>query len=393
MSNIVIDAQKIEEVLTRGVSEVIDLEHLRSRMLAGEKLRIKLGIDPTSPNIHIGRGVQLLKLRDFQQLGHQVVLIVGDFTGEVGDTSDKESERPILSKETIQENLKTYIEQAGKIIDLSQAETQYNSTWLEKLGFAEISRLADRFSVAEFNARENIKKRLDAGSRVSFRESMYPLMQGYDSVAIKADVELGGTDQRFNLLAGRHIQPLYDQIPQDIVMCNLIMGTDGRKMSSSWGNTINLTDDPELMFKKVMDIPDDITETYFIHCTRVPMETVKELLTGNVRDAKFVLASNIVEQFHSKEAALEARARYETVSQGGIPEDVGEVVLQNSTGVIQLLVASNLANSNSDARRKIEQGGVSLDGEKITDPNMNIDLEHSGKIIKVGKNNFVKIVF
>jgi tyrosyl-tRNA synthetase len=387
------DPEKIDEALTRGVAEVIDIEHLKARLLSGEKLRIKLGIDPTSPNIHIGRGVVLQKLADFQKLGHQVVFIVGDFTGEIGDTSDKDSERPMLSKEAIQENLKSYIEQAGKIIDLSSAETHFNSEWLSKLGFGEIGHIANAFSLAEFNNRENIRKRLEAGKRVSFRESLYPLMQGYDSVAVKADVELGGTDQRFNLLAGRHIQPLYEQVPQDILMTNLIMGLDGRKMSSSWGNTINLADAPESMFKSVMDIPDDILETYFIHCTRIPLQSVKEILAGDIREAHFELAKEIVTMFHGESEAEQAKERYVAISKGGVPEDVKEMALKEPTGLIEVLVTSGLASSNSDARRKIEQGGVSVEGEKMSDPTTTLDETYTGKILKVGKNDFVKLVF
>ena len=231
---------KIEELLSRGVAEVIDRERLKERLLRGEELRIKLGIDPTSPNLHLGRAVSILKMRDFQELGCKLVLIVGDFTGQIGDTSDKESERPMLGRDLIEENMRSYTEQLGKLIDLSKAEIHYNSTWLEKLGFDDIGEQADHFSVAEFIARENIKKRLDEGKRVSLREMLYPLMQGYDSVAVNADVELGGTDQRFNLLAGRRLQEAHGQSAQDILMTNLILGTDGRKMSSSWGNTINL---------------------------------------------------------------------------------------------------------------------------------------------------------
>jgi tyrosyl-tRNA synthetase len=401
--SVITDPQKIDEVLTRGVAEVIDLEHLRARMLAGEQLRIKLGIDPTSPNIHIGRAVMLLKLRDFQALGHTAVFIVGDETGRIGDTSDKESERPMLTEAQVSENMKNYLSQAYLILDKEKTETHYNSEWLSKLGLMELAQMANLFSIKEFSSREVIARRLDAGQRVSLHEAMYPLYQGYDSVAIKADVELGGTDQRFNLLAGRHIQPLYKQIPQDILMTNLIMGTDGRKMSSSWGNTINLTDAPELMFKKVMDIPDEITETYFIHCTRVPMDTVKELLAGNPRDAKFFLASDIVEQFHSKEAAKEAKERYEVVSQGGVPENVQVLdmkafgIFQTDTNnrptIIDIILKMHFAKSRSDAWRKMEQGGVSIEGEKIFS-DMTPDVEkHNGKILKVGKNDFVKLIF
>ena len=210
--------EKIDELLSRGVIEVIDRPHLEARLRSGKKLRVKLGIGPTSPNIHIGRAVVLWKLRAFQELGHQVVFIVGDFTGIIGDTSDKDSERPMLDEKVIKENLKTYFKQAFQILDKSKTETHFNSKWLKKLGFAEIGMLANEFSLHEFEARENIAKRMKAGKRVSLRELLYPLMQGYDSVAVKSDVELGGTDQRFNLLAGRTLQPLYKQAPQDVLM-------------------------------------------------------------------------------------------------------------------------------------------------------------------------------
>src|SRR3990167_1107943 len=216
------DQKKINELLSRGVDEVIDKGDLLAKLQSGKELRVKLGIDPTSPNIHLGRAVPLLKLRDFQELGHKVVLIIGDFTGVIGDTSDKESERPMLDAKTIKENMKTYVQQAGKILDMKKCEVKYNSQWLKKLNYHDFNELAELFSVHEFNARENIKKRLDAGKRVSLREMIYPLMQGYDSVAVKADVELGGTDQRFNLLAGRDIQKYYKQEPQDIVTNPLI---------------------------------------------------------------------------------------------------------------------------------------------------------------------------
>lgn len=392
-NTIITDPEKIEEVLTRGVAEVIDLEHLKARLLSGDKLRIKLGIDPTSPNIHIGRAVLLLKLRDFQALGHEAVFIVGDETGRIGDTSDKESERPMLTEEQIRDNMKNYLDQAYKILDPEKTETHYNSEWLSKLGLMELAKMANLFSVKEFSSREVIARRLDAGQRVSFHEMMYPIFQGYDSVAVKADVELGGTDQRFNLLAGRHIQPLYEQEPQDILMTNLIMGLDGRKMSSSWGNTINLTDAPEDMFKKVMDIPDDILETYFIHCTRIPMNQVEEIISGDVREAHFELAKEIVTMFHGETEAEQAKERYIAVSKGGVPEDIKEITLQGSAGIIEVLVTAGLASSNSDARRKIEQGGVSIEGEKMSDPTVTLDETYTGKILKVGKNDFVKLIF
>ena len=240
-------------------------------------MRIKFGIDPTSPALHIGRAVILLKLKDFQDLGHIVVIIVGDTTGVIGDTSDKESERPQISEERLKENSKTYFEQVGKVLDINTVEKHFNSEWLSKLTYNEIGEHADQFSVADFIARENIKKRLDGGKRVSLREVLYPLLQGYDSVATKADVEIGGNDQWFNLLAGRKLQVHFNQKPQDIITMNLILGTDGRKMSSSWGNTINIFDKPEEMYGKIMSGGDDIIIPYFISCTRIPIKEINNI--------------------------------------------------------------------------------------------------------------------
>lgn len=392
--------KQIDEILSRGVSEVIDKENLKKRLLSGEKLRIKFGTDPTSPNIHLGRAVTLLKLRDLQRLGHQIVFIVGDFTGVIGDTSDKESERPMLEREAVEKNLTTYFEQAGKLLDMSKVEFHRNSEWLGKLTYGEISEQADIFSLAEFIARENIKKRLDKGTRVSLRELLYPLMQGYDSVMLKADVELGGTDQRFNLLAGREMQKRYKQIPQDILMVNLIEGTDGRKMSSSWGNVINLTEDANSMFGKVMSMGDELIVKYLVHCTRVPMEEVseieKQMENGslNPRDAKLRLAGEIVTIYHGEEAAREAREFFiNTFSKKEIPTDIAEFKVEGEMRLAEFVFKSGNATSMSDARRKIEQGGVSVDDEKFTDPQMAVTGELDGKVMKVGKMGFVKIIF
>lgn len=387
--------QQIEELLTRGVAEAIDREHLKKRLLAGEKLRVKLGIDPTSPNLHLGRSVPLLKLRDFQNLGCDVVFIVGDFTGIIGDTSDKEAERPMLSTETIEQNLKSYVDQAAKILDISKVEVRHNSEWLGKLTYKEIGEQADAFSLAEFVARENVKKRLENGKRVSLRELLYPLMQGYDSVAVKADVELGGTDQRFNLLAGRTMQPKYDQEPQNILMTNLILGTDGRKMSSSWGNTINLLDTPNDMFGKCMSIPDKLIESYLVHCTRVPLEEVKTILTTpNPRDAKLRLANEIVKIYHGVDEAGKALQYFvETFSKGQVPDVVLEIRLVSGTKLVDMIVNAGLAGSKSEARRKIEQGGVSIGGDRLLEDAVLEKDIHNGKVIKVGKKDFVKLVF
>ena len=393
--------KQIDDILSRGVAEVIDRENLKKRLLSGEKLRVKLGIDPTSPNIHLGRAVTLLKLRDLQNLGHQIVFIIGDFTGVIGDTSDKESERPMLSKETVEKNLQTYLEQAGKILDMDKVESHRNSEWLGKLTYNEIGEHADQFSLAEFNARENIRKRLEAGTRISLREMLYPLMQGYDSVAIKADLELGGTDQRFNLLAGRELQKHYKQQVQDILMVNLIEGLDGRKMSSSWGNTINIADEANDMFGKIMSMGDDLIMKYFVHCTRISMDEIEKIEKEmgnekmNPRDAKLKLAYEITKIYHGENKARDARDYFvKTFSQKEIPENVADFKINGeSKKLAEILVESGNAKSLSDARRKIEQGGASIDEEKITDPQALITKEKNGKVLKVGKLGFVKIKF
>ncbi|KKQ46420.1 MAG: Tyrosyl-tRNA synthetase [Candidatus Moranbacteria bacterium GW2011_GWC2_37_8] len=392
--------KQIDELLTRGVNEVIDKENLKKRLLNGEKLRIKLGIDPTSSNIHLGRAVSLLKLRDFQQLGHQIVLIIGDFTGVIGDTSDKESERPMLEQEAVNKNLETYLDQAGKLLDMSKVETHKNSEWLGKLTYNEISEQADIFSLAEFIARDNIKKRLDKGTRISLRELLYPLMQGYDSVMLKADLELGGTDQRFNLLAGREMQKKYKQHPQDVMMVNLIEGTDGRKMSSSWGNTINLMDDANSMFGKMMSMGDELIVKYFIHCTRVAMEEIVEIEKQmkedalNPRDAKLRLAGEITEIYHGEELARTAREYFiNTFSKKEIPTDILELIIEGEMKLTEVLVKSGNASSMGEARRKIEQGGVSIEDEKYLDPQFLVTKELDGKVLKIGKMGFVRIVF
>ena len=356
-----VDEKKIDELLSRGVAEVIVKEELRKKLLSGKQLRIKLGIDPTSPDLHIGRAVALLKLRDFQELGHQIVFITGDFTAVIGDTSDKDAERPMLAQETIEKNKESYFQQVGKLIDLDKAEFRYNSEWLGPLTYREIGEHADLFSVSDFISRENIKKRLDAGKRVSLREVLYPLMQGYDSVAVDADVELGGTDQKFNLLAGRTLQEKYGQEPQNIVMNPLIEGLDGRKMSSSWGNTITLNADPNDMYGKVMSMADAQVGTYFELCTRVPMHEIPEILAGHPKEAKMRLAREIVTLYQGADAAQKAEDNWQsTFSEGRVPADVPTT----KAGKLRDIVADI---STSELRRLVEQSAVTLveSGEKI----------------------------
>ncbi|MDD3435446.1 MAG: tyrosine--tRNA ligase [Patescibacteria group bacterium] len=394
MKNIVTEPRLIAELLTRGVDEIIDRDHLKKRLKSGDCLRVKLGIDPTSPNIHLGRSIPLLKLRDFQNLGHKIVLIIGDFTGTIGDTSDKDSERPMLSEAVIKDNLKTYIKQAAKIINIDEAEIHYNSKWLGELKYKEISNQANDFSLNEFISRDNIRRRLEIGKRISLREVLYPLMQGYDSVEVKADVEIGGVDQRFNLLAGRHLQKTAGQDPQDLLTNPLIEGLDGRKMSSSFGNTVNLFDAPNEMFGKIMSLKDEFIIKYFTLLTRIESEVIakyeKELKAGaNPRDYKLILAGELVKMYHSaKEAEVAHEFFINTFSKKEIPsEEIAEFLPQDYT-LGAVLLESALASSKSEIRRLLEQGGIKVDGQTVSD--INLELK-AGSILQRGKIKFVKI--
>jgi tyrosyl-tRNA synthetase len=389
--------EKIDTLLSRGVSEVVNKDELRAMLRSGKRLRVKLGVDPTSPNVHLGRAVPLFKLRDFQELGHQIIFIIGDFTGVIGDTSDKDSERPMLSRETIEENLKNYKEQAGKILDIGKVELRRNSEWLSKLNFRDISNLADSFSVADFIARENIRRRLLAGTRVSLREVLYPLMQGYDSVAVKADIELGGTDQRFNLLAGRTLQPHFKQSPQQILTTGLIRGLDGRKMSSSWGNTINLLDTPSDIYGKVMSVPDDVMEEYFIYATRIPEDVVRGILTKlrqgvmHPKEVKMKLAFEIVRMLNGDAAAKGAEADFKKTFEDGLPpQDIKKISLSKGADLGEALKEAGLVASMSEWRRLVEEGAVEeIGGNKISNPK---EIAEKNRTLKIGKRRFAKII-
>jgi tyrosyl-tRNA synthetase len=385
--------EKINSLLRRGVEEVIPENKLKELLKAGKPLRVKLGIDPTSPDIHIGRAVVLWKLRAFQELGHKAVLIVGDFTGLIGDTSDKDAERPMLSKQEAKKNAATYLKQAFKILDPKKTETHFNSEWLKKLDFWEIGKMADQFSLHEFIARENIKKRLDGGKRIGLREVLYPLMQGYDSIAIKADVELGGTDQRFNLLAGRTLQPAYGQSPQSIMTVSLLEGTDGRKMSSSWGNTINLTDTAEDMFGKVMSLPDTLTEKYFLFATPLEESEIKKILAKNPhpRDQKLELAQTIVSLYHGASKSIEARSNFiARFSNKELPSDIPiKKIKAGNYQLSSLLFELGLVTSKSEAKRVILQNGVKVN-QKVAGDVM-VKAGGTPILIQIGKRKLVYI--
>ncbi|PIR58086.1 MAG: tyrosine--tRNA ligase [Parcubacteria group bacterium CG10_big_fil_rev_8_21_14_0_10_38_31] len=390
-----IDKQKINEVLTRGVEEVIDINHLRGRMEKGEKLRVKFGVDPTGPKIHLGRAVPLRKLRAFQDLGHQIVFIVGDFTARIGDPSDKLQKRPMLSKEEVESNLKDYIAQLGKILDMEKVEIHYNSEFLSKLNLEEISELAESFTVGQMLARRNFKDRFERGEEISVREFLYPLMQGYDSLAINADLEIGGNDQLFNLKAGRIVQKHYGKNEQDILITRMLEGTDGRKMSTSWGNVITIVDEPNEIFGKLMSINDELITKYLLLTTDIPEVEIVEIGGRmekgelNPRDAKMDLAKMVVEIYYGESEAQSAKNNFiETFKKGGAPEDVREVEVDDGVKLNDVLLGEGIVASNTEFRRLIDGNAIEVGDDKITDNQYKIN---KSCLVRVGKHRFLKI--
>lgn len=385
---------KVEELLTRGVANIIpNKEELKKVLASGKKLNVYLGIDPTATRIHLGNAVVLRKLEGFAKLGHDVTFLIGDFTALIGDTSDKDTERPILTPEQIQENFKTYKKQAEKILDFSKIQVRYNSEWLNKLSFPEIIKLAQQFSFGDFGSRELIRKRLDAGQRVGMHEGLYPAMQGYDSYFLDTDIQIGGTDQTFNMQAGRTLQKNWRNKASFIIATEFLMGTDGRKMSKSWGNAIWLDDNPKDMFAKIMAINDDLINQYFILGTNEDFEKIKEIQSGkSPMDVKKELARIIVAKLHSEKDALAARENFEQTIQGEkLPDDIPVFQYVNSEqNIVSLLVQAKLAVSRSEAKRVIEQGGTALNDKIITNSS-EIITPRDGDILRVGKRKFVKI--
>ncbi|MBI2626070.1 MAG: tyrosine--tRNA ligase [Candidatus Nealsonbacteria bacterium] len=381
--------QKIEELLNRGVERIADAKHLKERLLSGEVLRIKHGVDPTGPNIHIGRAAQFLKLKDFQDLGHKIVLIIGDFTAQIGDASDKQATRKPLSRKEVEENMKNYTKQIGQILDIKKIELHYNSEWLGKLTAAELLDLAMKFTAQQMIQRRNFKERWEAGSPIGLHELDYPILQGLDSVKIKADVELGGFDQLFNLEIGRDLQKIFNQQPQDIITLKMLYGLDGRKMSTSWGNVINIIDSPNEQFGKIMSMQDSLISGYFELCTRVPLNEIEGLPS---RDAKAILAKKIVEIYHGERAAKEAENEFNRVfKEKKMPSEVPEVkITEKSINILELLVQIKLAPSKSGAKRLVEQGGVKIGGKVSKDWKGDIEIK-KGLIIQAGPRRFVKI--
>lgn len=398
---IITDENRIEEVLTRGVEDVIEKESLKKRLLSGERLNIKLGIDPTGPKIHLGRSTVLMKLKDFQDLGHNIVLIIGDFTALIGDASDKDAMRKSLTEEEIKNNMKDYLSQIGKILDLKKVEIRYNKDWLGKMKLEEIIKLSMNFTAQQMIQRRNFKERWETEKPIGLHEMLYPLLQGYDSVVVSADIEIGGFDQLFNLKTGRDMQKIFNKEPQDVMTLKMIYGLDGRKMSTSWGNVINILDDPKEMFGKLMSMKDELIIDYFECCTRVPMIQVEgfkkslEAKEVNPKEIKKILAKEIVAFFHSVEFAEEAEKEFEQVFEDKkLPTDIEEIEMEEKEISVQdLLVELSLAKSKSEAKRLIDQGGVKIIFNNNTEivKTEKIKVE-KGMIVQVGKRNFKKII-
>lgn len=396
------DIKRQVELFKRGSVEIFTKKQLAEKISAAAKdkrqLRVKLGLDPTSPDIHLGHTVVLRKMRQFQDAGHKAVLIIGDYTARIGDPTGQNDTRPILSAEQIKENAKTYFQQAGKILDTTEGklEVRYNSEWFEKMTLMEMIGLAAKKTVAQMLQRDSFKQRLQAEIDVYTHEFLYPLMQGYDSVVIESDVELGGTDQTFNNLVGRDIQKAYGKDQQIVITMPILVGLDGtEKMSKSKGNYIGVTDNPNDMFGKIMSISDEMMDNYFTLLTNLPAEKISELTDPaktHPKEAKVLLAKTIITQLHNEDAAKAAAENFEQVfAKGKLPDDMPEINVTNQAlTVTKLILECKLLGTGSEAKRMVKQGGVSIDSKKINDPNTEIT-PTDGMIIQIGKRKFAKL--
>ena len=388
------------EVTKRGCDELLVeadwLAKLARSQATKTPLRVKLGLDPTAPDIHLGHTVVLNKLRQLQDLGHTVIFLIGDFTSMIGDPSGRNATRPPLTAEAIDENAQTYYKQASLVLDPSKTEVRYNSEWCDPLGARGMIQLASRYTVARMLERDDFTKRYRSGVPISVHEFLYPLMQGYDSVALKSDLELGGTDQKFNLLVGRELQREYGQEPQCILTMPLLVGLDGvEKMSKSKANYVGISEEPNEMFGKLMSISDELMWSYFTLLSFRPMAEIdlmkQEVAAGrNPRDCKVLLAQEIVARFHSQAAAEKALEDFNHRAKGGIPDDVPEIALSGAPlSITALIKMTGLAPSNAEANRNIEQGGVRIDGAVISDKGLQVAA--GSFVLQVGKRRFVKV--
>lgn len=385
---------KIEEVLTRGVVEILPDKEGLAKLMGQKKIRVYNGIDPTSPNIHIGNAVSLLKLKQFQELGHEIILLVGTFTAQIGDPSGHDESRKPMTLKEIKKNITTYKQQASKIFDFSKVKIVFNGDWLEKMSLGDVIRLSTHFTVQQIIERDLFQKRLQKKSPIGLNEFLYPLAQGYDSAFLNVDLEIGATDQTFNMLVGRTLQKIYNHKEKFVLTLPLIPGLDGRKMSKTYGNTVNITDRPNDMYGKLMSLRDDLTIQYFELCTIVPLQSIKSLEKElNPMDLKKRLAFEIVKMYHSEKDAKNAEKYFKEVFQKRqLPE--GDIAVYSikpaeKQDIIKILTASGLVSSNSEVKRLINQGGIDIDGFTLNE--FLTDKVKDGTIIRAGKKKFVKI--
>ena len=392
------------KLLERGAQHIVPEGGLKEKLEAAQKenhqLRVKLGVDPSSSDLHIGHAVVLRKMRQFQDLGHKVILIIGDFTAMIGDPSGRSKTRPALTLEQTRENAKSYVDQATLILDSdeSKLEIRFNSEWLEAMNFTDVVRLASGYTVARMLERDDFTKRYGEGIPISVHEFLYPLAQAYDSVAIKADVEIGGTDQLFNLLVGRDIQREYDQTPQIALTMPLLAGLDGvEKMSKSLDNYIGIAEPPEMMFKKAMQIPDANLLEYIELCTELDLAQMKTLVENDVKEAHRIFARGLVHIYHPNANIAEAEERYDYVAKGGIPDDIPEFKVpeeeleNNEIWICKLATLAGLSASNGEARRLVQNRGLRLNGEQVEDVKLQVDLSED-VVLQKGKDTFVRVV-
>jgi tyrosyl-tRNA synthetase len=387
----------LEWILTRGVAEVIVKDELLAKLRAGRPLRLKQGFDPSKPDLHIGHAVGLRKLRQLQELGHQVILIVGDWTAQIGDPSGRDESRTMLTADEVKANAQTYMDQFFHIVDRSRTVVRWQSEWFGKFTLSDVFNLTSRFTLAQMLAHETFRKRYESGSAVSLMELMYPLLQAYDSIAIEADVEFGGTDQKFNILAGRELQSMLGQRPQDVLLVPLLPGLDGRKMSKSFGNTVDLHLPPEDMYGKLMSISDEMLMDYLTLVTDIPNDELAQIEADlragavNPRDVKMRLGREVVGTIHSPEAAARAEAEFVRVFQRReLPTDMPEfAVPAGGINIVDLMLQAGLAASKSDARRLVQQGGVRLDDAAVG--SIDFLVQPKAAILQVGKRRFLRL--
>lgn len=380
------------EQIKRNAVQIISEEELNKKMESGKKLKIKLGADPSRPDLHLGHTVVLRALKEFQKMGHEVIFVIGDYTGMIGDPSGKNKTRPALTFEETRKSGETYFKQVTKILDKEKTRIAYNSEWLSKLNLKEVIELTSKYTVARILEREDFKNRYENNLPLSIHELLYPLMQGYDSVALKADIEIGGTDQTFNLLVGRELQKEFSQEPQIVITFPLLVGLDGKnKMSKSLDNYIGIDEKPEIMYEKAMKIPDECLLQYYQLTTDMDLEKVKTLIKEDILLAHRKYAKEIIKMYHGEEYVKDAENRYDTVAKGGIPEDIKEIFLrEKEINICDLLVKVQFATSKSEAKRLIMGNGVKIDNKTVEDIRLMINIEEE-KIIRIGKNKFVKV--